>query len=113
MHEMGLTRRLVKLVEDEARARHLTRIKRVRVELGALAGIEDEALRFNFRAAALGTIAHEAELEIVTRPDRAWCPQCHAEVDVINHIQACPVCKSQPLTPLDREALRVTELVAM
>ena len=112
MHEMGLTRRLVKLVEDEAQARELTQIKRVRLELGVLAGIEDEALRFNFRAAARGTVAQDAELDIVSCPDRAWCPQCRAEVVVANRDQACPVCNTMPLTPLEPEAVRITELVA-
>lgn len=112
MHELGVTRRLVKLVEDEARARRLTRVKRVRLELGALAGIEDEALRFNFRAAAQGTVAQDAELDIVSCPDRAWCPQCRAEIMVASRDQPCPACKSWPLTPLDHEALRITELVA-
>jgi Zn finger protein HypA/HybF involved in hydrogenase expression len=28
------------------------------------------------------------------------------------HDQACPYCQAQPLTPVDGEALRITELVA-
>jgi hydrogenase nickel incorporation protein HypA/HybF len=112
MHEWGLARRLVTLVEDEARARQLTRVKRVRLETGALGAAEREALRFNFRTAAQGTVAQDVELDIVECPAKAMCPACLAEVMMIHHDQACPHCRAWPLTPLDGETLRITELVA-
>lgn len=112
MHEWGLTRRLVKLVVDEARARSLTRVKRVRLETGALSTTEREALRFNFETAARGTVAEAAELDIVECPAKAICPACLSEVMIMHHDQACPYCQARPLTPIDGETLRVTELVA-
>jgi len=112
MHEWGLTRRLLKLIEDEARARQLTRVNRVRLETGALSAAEREALRFNFLTAARGTVAQDAELDIDECPAQALCPACLAEVMMTHHDQACPHCNAAPLTPLDGEALRITELVA-
>lgn len=94
-------------------ARHLTRVKRVRLETGALSDAEREALRFNFETAALGTVAEAAELDIVECPARAICPACLSEVMIMHHDQACPHCQAQPLTPVEGETLRVTELVAM
>ena len=112
MHEWGLARRLLKLIEDEARTRRLNRVSRVRVETGALDAAEREALRFNFETAARGTVAEAAELDIVEHPARAICPACLREVMMTFHDQACPYCQAQPLTPVDAEALRITELVA-
>ena len=111
MHEWGLARRLVTLVEDEARTRQLTRLIRVRLETGMLGAAEREALRFNFKTAARGTIAQDAELDIVERPAEAMCPACLAQVLMVDHDQACPHCRTSPLTPLDGETLRITELV--
>ena len=112
MHEWGLTRRLLTLIEDEAQARHLTRVSRVRVETGALNAAEREALRFNFETAARGTVADAAQLDIVEHPAQAICPACLREVMMTHHDQACPYCQAGPLTPVDAEALRITELVA-
>ena len=112
MHEWGLARRLLKLIEDEARTRCLTRVSRVRVETGALGAAEREALRFNFETAARGTVAEAAELDIVEHSVRAICPACLRQVMMTHHDQACPYCQAQPLTPVDAESLRITELVA-
>ncbi len=112
MHEWGLTRRLLKLIEDEARARQLTRVSKVSLETGALSATEREALRFNFKTAARGTVAQDAELDILECPAKALCPACLAEVTMTHHDQTCPQCNASPLTPLDAEALRITELVA-
>jgi hydrogenase nickel incorporation protein HypA/HybF len=113
MHEWGLARRLLRLIEDEARVRRLTGLKRVRLETGMLDAAEREALRFNFKTAAQGTIAQDAELDIIEYPAKAICPACLAEVLMIDHDQACPHCQTSPLTPLDGETLRITELVAV
>jgi hydrogenase nickel incorporation protein HypA/HybF len=112
MHEWGLARRLLRLVEDEARARRLTRVRRVRVETGALDAAERDALCFNFETAARGGVAEGAELDIIEHPAKAVCPACLSEVMMTHHDQACPRCQARPLTPLDGETLRVTELVA-
>jgi hydrogenase nickel incorporation protein HypA/HybF len=112
MHEWGLTRRLVQLVVDEALARRVTQVKRVRLETGALSAAELDALRFNFETAARGTVAQDAELDIVACAAKAICPECLSEVMMTHHDQACPQCQAWPLTPVDGETLRVTELVA-
>ena len=112
MHEWGLTRRLIKLVEDEARARQLAQVTRVRLATGVLNEAEREALRFNFKTAAQGTVAQGAELDIDECPARALCPSCLREILMTEHDQACPHCRTSPLIPMDGEALRITELVA-
>ncbi len=112
MHEWGLARRLLKLIEDEAHSRSLTRVHRVRVETGALGHAEREALRFNFTTAAQGTVAQGAELDIADLPIKALCPVCLVESLVTDHDQACPQCNAWPLTALEGGALRITELVA-
>ncbi|MEJ2565708.1 MAG: hydrogenase maturation nickel metallochaperone HypA [Gammaproteobacteria bacterium] len=112
MHEWGLARRLLALIEDEAQARHLTKVSRVRLETGALSAAEREALCFNFETAARGTVAEAAELDIVEQAAEAMCPVCLSKVAMTHHDQACPHCQARPLTPLVGETLRITELVA-
>lgn len=111
MHEWGLGRRLLQLIEAEARARQLTHVARVRLS-GAMNPAQCAALRFNFRAAAHGTIAHHAELEIESRTVRGRCPGCGCEAPMSDHHQPCPACRLQALMPLDGELLRIVELTA-
>lgn len=112
MHEWGLARRLLQLIEDEARARRLTRVGRVRL-CGALNPAECETLRFNFLAAARGTVAEQAELEIESRPVQGRCPACGCEVPMSDHHQPCPRCRMQILAPVDGNLLRIVELAAV
>ena len=78
MHEMSLAEGMLQLVEDGARANAATGVKAVWLEIGALAQVEVEALRFCFDAVTRGTLAEGARLEIVTPPGLAWCMPCGA-----------------------------------
>jgi hydrogenase nickel incorporation protein HypA/HybF len=68
MHEMSLARSILQLVEDAAARERFTRLKRLRPEAGALAGVEVGALRFAMQALAPGTVLAGAEIEIDERP---------------------------------------------
>lgn len=111
MHEWGLIRRLLELVEEEARVRRLTRVSRVRVETGLLNDAERAALQLNFQSAAQGTIVQDAQLIIDECPARVLCPHCLNEVLITQHDQDCPLCHGAPLLPGHNETVRLTELV--
>ena len=64
MHEMSLAEGVLQLVEDGARANAATGVTAVWLEIGALAQVEVEALRFCFDAVTRGTVADGARLEI-------------------------------------------------
>jgi hydrogenase nickel incorporation protein HypA/HybF len=62
MHELGLIQEVLDVVSDESRG---ARVRRIVLEVGSLAAVLPEALRFAFELAREGTVAEEAELEIV------------------------------------------------
>lgn len=62
MHELGLTRSIVAIVAEHARDRT---VRRVRVAIGPLAGIERGALAFCFDIVAAGTMLQGASLEFL------------------------------------------------
>lgn len=76
MHEMSVAMSLLELAEDAARGQGCSRLERVRVEYGALAGIMPEALQFCFEALTRGTAHEGARLELVCLPLRLRCPFC-------------------------------------
>jgi hydrogenase nickel incorporation protein HypA/HybF len=62
MHELGLAMEVVDIVTRRAAGQG---VRRVVVEIGALAAVQAEALTFSFQLASEGTSAAGAALEIV------------------------------------------------
>jgi hydrogenase nickel incorporation protein HypA/HybF len=53
---------VLQIVEDAARAQSFQRVRLVQLEIGALAAVEAEAMRFCFDAVSRGTLAEGATL---------------------------------------------------
>jgi len=110
MHEMSLCEGVVQLIEDQAEQQQFTRVNTVWLEIGALAGVEIEAMRFSFEAVAKGTLADGARLEIIDIPGRAICPACASNVQVCARFDGCPICGHYPLALIAGEEMRIKEL---
>lgn len=83
----------IELATREARARKAEGIKRLALKIGAVAGVDTEALRFAFDVAAAGTLAAGAVLEIVEIPAKAHCNKCAADFTIERGpLFACPLC---------------------
>lgn len=77
----------------------------LRLELGQLAGVAVEALRFCFDVCSRGTALEGAVLEIADIPARARCRACGVEADFETWVSAC-ACGS-----LDRELICGREIL--
>ena len=83
----------IDVVLDQARLHGATRVHRIVLRIGALAGVEPESLRLAFAVVTRDTLAADAELEIDGVPARAYCAGCAAEFGVEGGaIMACPRC---------------------
>ena len=69
MHEASRMRGLIGRLESLARGENATRIKRVRIRLGAFSDFLAEDFREHFEQASRGTVAEKAELEIEVSTD--------------------------------------------
>lgn len=67
-------------------------IKRIRLEIGELAGIELEALRFSFPIAAARSVAQNATLEIQIQKGEIFCRLCQKNVMIASRLMPCPMC---------------------
>lgn len=110
MHEMSLAEGIVQLLEDSATKNAFTRVKTVWLEIGQLAGVEVEAMRFCFDAVTRGGIAEGAKLEIEQTPGRGWCLDCSRDVAVAARYEPCPHCGGYRVTVSGGTEMRVTEL---
>ncbi len=110
MHEMSLAENVLLLIEEAAQVQGFRRVRAVWLEIGQLAGVEEEALRFCFDAVARGSIAQDARLEIVAQPGRGRCRQCAVLVPMATLLDACPQCGSYGLEVAGGGGMRVREL---
>jgi len=62
MHEMSLAESVREIVDETARANGARRVAAVRLEIGALAQVEVEAMRFAFDVVKRGSLADGARL---------------------------------------------------
>jgi hydrogenase nickel incorporation protein HypA/HybF len=65
------------------------RILRVRLEVGQLAAVLPDSLRFCFEVCAKGTLAEGAELDILDIPGRAVCEVCHETCRLATPLGRC------------------------
>lgn len=110
MHEMSICEGIVQLIEDQAVTQKFTSVETVWLEIGPLAGVELEALRFGFDVVTKGTVAQDAKLEIIQTQGKAWCMPCEKNVAVSEKFDACPDCGSYQLQVTGGDELRIKEL---
>jgi hydrogenase nickel incorporation protein HypA/HybF len=110
MHEMALTQSLVELIEDEGRKQGFSRVRVVRLEIGALGSVEPEAMRFCFDAAARGAIVEGARLDIDIVPGEGWCLDCAKSVPMFERFGPCPECGRHHVQVDAGDDMRVKEL---
>ena len=97
MHEMSLSESVLQLIEKNARAQGFSRVMGVALEIGELAGVDLEAMRFSFDAVTRGTLADDARLDITAAPGEAWCMHCGYVVHIASRVDPCPDCGGHQL----------------
>jgi hydrogenase nickel incorporation protein HypA/HybF len=111
MHELSLATGIVSMVDAAlARETQPVRVRRLRVEVGAFAGVELRALRFALDALAAASALRDAEVEVFEVPGSAWCFECGQTVALQARLDPCPHCGGQRLQANGGTELRVVEL---
>jgi len=105
MHELALAESIVDMVAEHAASRP---VQRITVEIGALACVMPDALRFCFGLAATGTVLEGARLEIIEVKAAARCRACGDTFFQDTFWAACR-CGERDFERLSGEELRVKE----
>lgn len=110
MHEMSLAEGILQLIEDATRAQNIRRVSAVYVEVGQLASVEVEALRFCFDVVIKDSVADGARLEIIDMPGTGWCIDCSQSVPLGEKLGGCPRCGGYRVQVTGGTEMRVREL---
>jgi hydrogenase nickel incorporation protein HypA/HybF len=92
MHEASIMQDVFDLAFAQLEAESATRISRLRLRVGDLAGVVPEALMFAFAAMKGDTPAAHAELELERVPMRLACGRCEREFGAESYPVECPKC---------------------
>lgn len=110
MHEMSLAEGVLQIIEDAAQRERFARVRSVALEIGRLAGVEPDAMRFCFDVVTRGSVAEGCRLDIIETPGTAWCMHCEKPVDVAQRYDDCPLCGGRQLQVTSGIEMRVKEL---
>ncbi len=106
MHEMGITQSIVAIVAEQADGR---KVKRVTLEIGKLAAVMPDAVRFCFDVVAQGSALDGAALVIIEIPGRARCLECGSDVMLTEIFGRCS-CGSRKLERLAGQELNIKSM---
>jgi hydrogenase nickel incorporation protein HypA/HybF len=112
MHELNICVNLIRILEDKVHNTlpPIARIKTVWLEIGQLAGIDLDAIRFSFPIAAAHSLAKDATLEIKTQAGSAHCHSCDKNVTIASLLTPCAICGQYNYTITQGKALRVIKM---
>jgi hydrogenase nickel incorporation protein HypA/HybF len=92
MHELGIAASVLQEVQQEAQHHPGVRLRKVKVRVGELSGVNPEALSFSFEVLVRDAGLEPLELEIETCPRRQRCPACQRTLRVADYDLRCPNC---------------------
>lgn len=99
MHELAIAQDFWKTIVDHARQNKLTKLTKITISLGEASGIERGFLEHSLKDHIMpGTMAADAELEIISQPLSAVCGSCGAAITTAALKElSCPVCGSRDI----------------
>lgn len=92
MHEMSIAMNIIEIVCAAAENNEAEHISCIEIEIGSLAGVMAESLKFCFDAASRHTLAEGAQLKIIPLPARGKCSVCETEIEIESFATPCPDC---------------------
>jgi hydrogenase nickel incorporation protein HypA/HybF len=111
MHEMSLAEGILQIVEEAAARQGFKRVREVRLEIGALSGVEVDALSFCLDVVLKGSVAEGARVAVERLPGQGYCLGCGKSVEIQALYDACPRCGSYQVQATGGTQMRVKDLL--
>lgn len=105
MHEATLAENILNIALTAAQENHATKIFKVGLTLGEMAGVEIEALQMSFDVLKKNSPADDAELVINRVPISATCNKCGKTFRLERYNFFCPECDGVLILHSGRELL--------
>jgi hydrogenase nickel incorporation protein HypA/HybF len=109
VHELGITQSLVEACCGAAGDAAATQVRRVTIEIGCLAGLLPDAVRFCYDVCAQGTPLEGSVLDIACVPGEGRCRDCGAVMVAQDLLSLC-ACGSANVAFTGGDALRIKQM---
>lgn len=98
MHELSIAEGIVTAVTESLAGRAVSRVYSVRLQVGALSGVVEEALQFGYDIATKGTVLEGSILDVDHIPVVIHCDICNGDFELPG-VQSfrCPSCDTPSL----------------
>lgn len=110
MHEMSLAEGILQLLEEQATVQDFRRVKQVWLRIGALSGVDTDALAFCLEVVSRDSLADGAQFHFVSEPGRGWCLLCSKEITLQQRYDGCPDCGRFQIQVTGGDSMQVGEL---
>ena len=95
MHEFGITQNILSIALEKANTAQASRVSKINLIIGELAGIVDECVEFYFDFLSKDTIAAQANLSFNHPTTQLRCRNCDTVFSPDNLNWVCPNCQEQ------------------
>lgn len=110
MHEMSVALNIIELIKDEAEKNNASAIKEFEIEVGAISGVEIDALKFALEVAVKDTLLENA-LQIIRKIDAAAvCSECKKEFSLETFYSPCPSCSALNIEIIKGKELKLKSI---
>lgn len=110
MHEMGIVAGIMASAFDAAAEENACRIDEVRISVGDLTDVVEDALQFAFEVARQDTIAAGATLVVRHVAPKSICHQCGTEFSHDKWDLTCPSCGGFFCEVIEGRELRIDSI---
>lgn len=110
MHEYSIVRGIVEIAGTEAKKLGNCTVKSIELEIGALSGVEIEALEFIWDLAVQNSVLEDAQKKIVIISGKAHCLDCEKDFETSSFFDNCPYCGSNATGLVKGRELRVKSI---
>lgn len=113
MHEYGIAKEIINAIEELAKNHKGSKPLRCQIQVGALSGINPEALDAAFPIAAEGSIAENMQIQTSIEPITCKCRNCNTEIRIEDYtdLLICENCGSSDIEcPPTAQKIFITKL---
>jgi len=111
MHEMSIAMSIVDIACKEAQKDGAPSISKIELDVGTLAGIMVDSLKFCYDSVCKGTLAENSELVVNEVPGKGHCIKCDHEFEIDSFMALCPKCESYKIEIMQGRELKLKAVV--
>jgi hydrogenase nickel incorporation protein HypA/HybF len=113
MHELSLLWSVRETLEEQALKHKFSKVTQITLEIGRLACVETDALRFCFDAVMKDSLAANAELVILETAGLGICRQCRKQSEMESFYSPCKHCGSLSVELIQGIDMRIKDLLVI